>query len=258
MALSAETSEEISARGGYPRVTESMARQKRVLVVDVGGSNVKLYAPGSRKAVKFRSGPKLTAAKMCERAVQIARHWNFDAVSIGIPSILLHGRPAAEPGKLGDGWTRYDFRKAFGKPVKLLNDAAMQALGSYEGGRMLFLGLGTGVGSALILDGVVVPLELGQLRYRDKCALEDTISKAALKKLPAPERTKVVADIALNLKAAFLADYVLIGGGSADDLKNLPAGIRRGSNRNARLGGIRLWRDTPRRPVIKKYTIIVA
>jgi polyphosphate glucokinase len=235
-----------------------MARQKRVLVVDVGGSNVKLYAPGSRKAVKFRSGPKLTAAEMCERAVKIARRWKFSAVSIGIPSIVLHGRPAAEPGNLGGGWTRFDFRKAFGKPVKLLNDAAMQALGSYEGGRMLFLGLGTGVGSALILDGVVVPLELGDLRYSDKCTLEDTISKAVLKKLRASQRTKVVADIARNLKAAFLADYVLIGGGSADDLKNLPPGIRRGSNRNARLGGIRLWRDTPRRPVIKKHTIVVA
>ena len=233
-------------------------KHKRVLVIDVGGSNVKLYRPGSHKPVKFPSGPKMTAGQMCERARNMIKGWKFDVVSIGLPTIVVHGRAACEPGNLGTGWTECDFEKAFRKPVKVVNDAALQAIGSYEGGRMLFLGLGTGLGSVLILDNVVVPLELGELRYSADRTLEDVLSKASLKKLTCARRSKIIVDVALNLKAAFVADYVLIGGGSADDVKKLPLGMRRGSNRNARIGGIRLWKETPQRAVIKKHTVVVA
>jgi polyphosphate glucokinase len=232
-------------------------RDKRVLVIDVGGSKVKLYRPGSRKPIKFKSGSKMTAEEMCECTLKIARRWKYDVVTIGVPTKVLYGRPAVEPGNLGDGWTHYDFRKAFDRPVKILNDATMQALGSYEGGRMLFLGLGTGVGSALIIDDIVLALELGDLRYSDKCTLEDVLSKSALDKLSRKKRNERVAEIALNLKDVFLADYVVLGGGATDCVKKLPKGVRRGANRDARLGGIRVWADIPERPVVKRYTMLV-
>lgn len=218
-------------------------RLPRVLVVDVGGTNLKILATGKRTSRKVRSGPTMTAQQMVEAVRQLAADWSYDVIALGYPGAVLHGKPAAEPKNLGDGWTSLDFETAFGCPVKLLNDAAMQALGSYEGGRMLFLGLGTGLGSALITDGVLIPMELAHLRYRKGRTYEDYVGLRGLERYGKKKWRKYVLDVVPALQAALQADYVVLGGGNAKALKHLPEGARLGNNMHAFLGGFRLWEE---------------
>jgi polyphosphate glucokinase len=218
----------------------------KILVVDVGGTHVKLLATGHRKRREFRSGPSLTAGEMIAKAKQVAAGWEFDVVTIGYPGPVKQGRPVAEPHNLGPGWVGFDFAKAFKCRVKLINDAAMQALGDYRGGRMLFLGLGTGLGSALIVDGVLAPLELAHLPYQKGRTFESYVGLRGLKRLGRRKWEKYVWDVVERLTAAMQVDDVVIGGGNASRLKKIPAGVRRGVNRRAFIGGYRLW-DPPAR-----------
>ena len=211
----------------------------RVLVIDVGGTHVKVLATGHRQRVEFPSGRKMTPAKMV--ATVRAVGWRYDAVSIGYPGAVVHGRPITEPRHLGSGWVGFDFKKAFGRPVKIVNDAAMQALGSYQGGRMLFLGLGTGLGSALIVDGVVEPMELAHLPYKQGRSYEDYVGLAGLKRLGKKQWRHQVTKVVQQLKTAVQADYVVLGGGNARLLKKLPPRTRVGDNAKAFQGGYRLW-----------------
>lgn len=216
-------------------------KKRRVLVVDVGGTNVKVALPGSRTPIKVPSGPQMTAARMVAAVKKVAAGTTFDVVSIGYPGPVLSGRPAAEPRNLGGGWRRFDFRQAFGRPVRIINDAAMQALGSYQGGRMLFLGLGTGLGSALVTFGDLTPLELAHLPYRRNRTYEDYAGTRGLKRLGAHRWTNHVADIVALLKHGLQVDYVVLGGGQTKKLKKVPRGARLGDNQNAILGGLRVW-----------------
>jgi polyphosphate glucokinase len=211
-----------------------------VLAVDVGGSHVKALASNEQERRRFESGPELTPREMVEGVLELAAGWSWDVVSVGIPTPVRGGMPIAEPVNLGKGWVGFDFEQAFGKPTKVVNDAAMQALGSYEGGRMLFLGLGTGLGSALVVDGVLEPLELGHLPFRKK-TFEDYVSAHALKKRGKKEWKKAVVEVVERLSAATQPDYVVIGGGGADELDELPPNARRGDNASAFVGGYRLW-----------------
>ena len=216
---------------------------EKILVIDVGGTHVKVRASGHKGEVKIDSGPTLTAASMVKDVRAATKGWDYAAVSIGYPGPVLHSRPLTEPHNLGSGWVKFDFEKAFGRPVRLMNDAAMQALGSYEGGRMLFLGLGTGLGSAMIVDGVVEPMELAHLPYKKGRTYEDYVGERGLERLGKKKWRTHVADVVEKLKAALEADYVVIGGGNARLLKELPPGARLGDNENAFKGGFRLWRD---------------
>src|SRR5512144_365523 len=189
----------------------------RILVVDVGGSHVKILATGRREPQKFVSGPTMTPRQMVAGVENLARGWKYDVVSIGYPGPVLHGRPVAEPHNLGRGWVRFDYRAAFGRPVRIINDAAMQALGSYRGGRMLFLGLGTGLGSALIADGVVEPMELGHLPYK-KATYEDYVGVRALGKVGKRKWRENVDDVVATLVAALEPDDVVLGGGNVKKL----------------------------------------
>ena len=213
---------------------------RRVLVVDVGGTNLKVFPPRSDAAAVAPSGPRFTPRAMVAAVRRLTAGRPYDAVSIGVPAVLVKGRIAAEPPNLGPGWTTFDFRKALGKPVRLINDAAMQALGSYEGGTMLFLGLGTGLGAALVKDGKVVPLELSLLPYR-RGTWEDYLGTRGFTRFGRRRWRVHVSAAAATLKAAMVADYVVLGGGRASVLGKLPAGCRRGDNRNALAGGLRLW-----------------
>lgn len=220
-----------------------MSQQRaNVLVIDVGGTHVKLLATGHRTPVKIPSGSQMTARKMVAAVKKAAADWNYSVVSIGYPGPVLQGKPVSEPHNLGAGWVGFDFEKAFGRPVKLVNDAAMQAIGSYEGRRMLFLGLGTGLGSALIADGVLQPMELGHLPYKNGRTYEDYIGLRGLEQSGKKKWRRHVADVIDKLKAALEADYVVLGGGNAKLLKQLPAGAKLGNNENAFRGGFRLWR----------------
>jgi predicted NBD/HSP70 family sugar kinase len=218
----------------------------KILVIDVGGAHVKLLATGRRLPVKIDSGPSLTAGKMVAAVRAATAGWKYDAVSIGYPGPVINGRPFLEPANLGRGWVGFDFKKAFGRPVKIVNDAAMQALGGYEGGRMLFLGLGTGLGTTLIIDGVIEPMELAHLPFRKGRTYEDFTGQAALDRLGKRKWRRKVREIAVLLKAALEVDYLVVGGGNARLLKRLPPGARRGDNANAFRGGFRLWRKSPR------------
>jgi len=211
-----------------------------VLAVDVGGSHVKALLEGESERRRFASGPDMTAQMMVDGVRGLVDGWSFDRVSVGIPAPVRHGKPIAEPMNLGGGWVGFDYETAFGVPTKVVNDAAMQALGSYEGCHMLFLGLGTGLGSALIADGVIAPLELAHLPYRDK-TFERYVSERALKRHGKKEWQKTVFDVVRRLEAAIEADYVVIGGGGAKELDELPPNSRRGDNMNAFRGGFRLW-----------------
>jgi polyphosphate glucokinase len=213
---------------------------RSVLVVDVGGSHVKVLASGEQESRRADSGPDLTAAQMVEAAVNLAADWTWDCVSVGVPSPVHGGRVIAEPVNLGAGWVGFDYAGAFGKATKVVNDAAMQALGSYEGGRMLFLGLGTGVGSALVANGFVQPMELGHLPYK-KATFEDYIGNAGLEKRGKKRWRLDVADAVAKLSAAMEPDYVVLGGGNARKLDALPPNARLGANENAFTGGFRLW-----------------
>ena len=213
----------------------------KILVIDVGGTNVKVLATGHKKRVEIPSGPKMTPAKMVAAVRAATVGWKYDAVSIGYPGAVVHGRPIIEPRHLGSGWVGFDFKKALGRPVKIVNDAAMQALGSYQGGRMLFLGLGTGLGSALIVENVLEPMELAHLPYKKGRSYEDYLGLAGLKRLGKKKWHHLVNKIVGQLKRAVQADYVVIGGGNARLLKRLPAATRLGDNSNAFKGGHRLW-----------------
>jgi polyphosphate glucokinase len=212
----------------------------RVLAVDVGGRHVKALAQGETQRRRFKSGPELTAERMVAETLEIVDGWHFDCVSIGIPAPVSGGLIEREPVNLGTGWKGFDFEAAFGRPTKVVNDAVMQALGSYEGGRMLFLGLGTGLGSALIVDGLVEPLELGHLPFR-KQTFEDYVSARALEKRGRKRWRKDVFEVVARLAAAMEPDYVVIGGGGAEKLDELPPNVRLGDNELAFVGGFRLW-----------------
>jgi polyphosphate glucokinase len=219
--------------------------KKRILVIDVGGSHVKLMISRAQKR-KFRSGPVLTPREMVVQMKPLVQDWSFDAISIGFPSPVRDGRILSEPKHLGKGWVGFDFEKAFDKPVRIINDAAMQALGSYHGRRMLFLGLGTGLGSALVWNNYVLPLELGDLPYRNGNIIEDYLGKPGLARSGENSWRHDVEHALVHLKKALIADYVVLGGGNAKKLDTLPQGIERGHNRNAFLGGTRLWQIHPR------------
>ena len=218
---------------------------KKILVIDVGGTHVKMMISRKKKR-KFKSGPKLTPREMVTEVNEEVEDWTFDAISMGFPAPVRDGRILDEPKHLGKGWVRFNFEKAFGKPVRVVNDAAMQALGSYRGGRMLFLGLGTGLGSTLVLRDTVIPLELGDLPYRDDRIIEDFLGKPGIGELGEKEWERQVMSAVAQLKKSFIADYIVVGGGNAKKLSELPDGAELGHNRNAFLGGARLWQIDPR------------
>jgi len=218
--------------------------RENILVIDVGGTNVKILATGQKEPVKIPSGPKMTAKEMVKLVRAAASDWNYSRVSIGYPGPVVHGHPLSEPHNLGGGWVGFDFRKAFGRPVKIVNDAAMQALGIYRSGRMLFLGLGTGLGSAMIVDGILEPMEIAHLPYKKGRTYEDYLGIRGLKRLGKKKWRRQVAEVAEQLKAALEADEVVLGGGNSKLLKTLPPGCRLGDNSTAFTGGFRLW-DSP-------------
>jgi polyphosphate glucokinase len=213
-----------------------------VLAIDIGGTHVKLLASAEEEARKFRSGPRMTPQMMVAGVKKLAADWKFEAISVGYPGPVLHNRPVTEPRNLAKGWTTFDFRRAFNRPLKFMNDAAMQALGSYRGGKLLFLGLGTGLGTTMVVDGIVEPMELAHLPYR-KATYEDYIGLRGLKRRGWDKWQKHVADVVKQLIAALEPDDVVLGGGNAKLLKKLPKGCRAGDNRNAFVGGFRLWAD---------------
>jgi len=213
-----------------------------VLAIDIGGTHVKVLATGEKEERKFDSGPTLTARRMVSGVKRLTKDWRYDVVSIGYPGPVLHGRLVSEPHNLGSGWVGFDFKAAFGCPVKLINDAAMQALGDYKKGRMLFLGLGTGLGSTLIVDGIVEPMELAHLPFK-KATYEDYVGLRGLKKHGKKKWRRYVAEVVGLLAAALQPDEVVLGGGNAKLLKELPPHCRVAENANAFVGGFRLWEE---------------
>jgi len=223
------------------------ARKRRfrgtILTVDVGGSHVKVMTDVGRNKREFSSDPDLSAKAMVKRVKKLTKDWSYDLVSVGYPGPVVRNRPLAEPYNLGRGWAGFNFEKAFGRPTKVVNDALMQALGSYEGGKMLFLGLGTGLGSAMIVDGVLEPMELGHLPYRKRGTFEDFVGAAGLKRHGKKKWKRSVDDVVTRLIAALEPEYVVLGGGNADKVGKPPHNARLGNNGNAFEGGFRLWRD---------------
>jgi polyphosphate glucokinase len=215
----------------------------KILVIDVGGTHVKMLASGRKSPIKMKSGATLTPRRMVSAVKRLTEGWAYDAVAIGYPGAVVHGRPVHEPYNLGPGWVGFDFKRAFGKPVRVINDAAMQALGSYRGGRMLFLGLGTGLGSALVVDGVVEPTELAHLPYKKGRTYEDYVGLRGLGRLGKKKWRRAVEDVTTRLRYALQVEDVVLGGGNAKLLKKLPPDTRLGSNANAFTGGFRLWAD---------------
>jgi polyphosphate glucokinase len=213
----------------------------RVLVVDVGGTHLKILATGEQTPRKIVSGPKMTAGLMCKWVRKAASDWPYDVAAVGYPAPVVHGKPVHEPYNLGKGWVGFDYAKGLGCPVKVLNDAAMQAVGSYEGGRMLFLGLGTGLGSAMIVGSIVEPMELAHLPYKKGKTYEDYLGLRGLKRMGKKKWRRYVARIVEELQAALEADYIVLGGGNAKIIKTLPPKARLGANDNAFIGGFRLW-----------------
>jgi len=215
----------------------------KVLVVDVGGTNVKLLATGRTERRKFPSGPEMTAKRMVSEVRATAKDWDYDVVSIGYPGPVYEGRPLAEPRNLAKGWVGFDFERAFGCPVRMINDAAMQALGSYKKGKMLFLGLGTGLGSCAVVNGKVGELELAHLPYK-KGTYEDYVGRRRLEKRGRKKWSKDVAEVVAHMTNALRPDDVVLGGGNAKKLTEVPAHCRLGSNSNAFIGGFRMWEDS--------------
>lgn len=215
----------------------------QVLVVDVGGTNVKILVTGEEVRRKFDSGSSMTPQEMVSGVKKAAVDWKYEAVSLGYPGPVLHGKPVSEPHNLAAGWVGFDFNAAFGCPVRVINDAAMQALGSYKGGKMLFLGLGTGLGSTMIVDGIIEPMELSHLPFR-KGTYEDYVGLRGLSRFGKKKWRKCVADVVARLIAALEPDDVVLGGGNVNKLKKLPPGCRAGENENAFMGGFRLWEET--------------
>jgi len=212
----------------------------KVLVVDVGGTHVKILATGQKESRKFLSGPKLTPRQMVAGVKKLAKDWKYDVVSIGYPGVVIGNRPFVDPYNLGRGWAGFAFEAAFKRPVKVINDAAMQAVGSYKHGKMLFLGLGTGLGSAMVVDGILEPMELGHLPYR-RLTFEDYVGVAGRQRLGQKKWQQAVSDVIARLIAALEPEDVVLGGGNVKNLTKLPAGCRVGDNANAFLGGFRLW-----------------
>jgi polyphosphate glucokinase len=230
----------------------------KILVVDVGGSHVKILATGHKRKREIVSGPRMTARQMVSGVKKLAQGWAYDVVSVGFPGPVLHDRPVAEPYNLGSGWLGFDFALAFGLPVKVINDAAMQALGSYRGGKMLFLGLGTGLGSAMIVNGIVEPMELGHLPYK-KGTFEDYVGNLGLERFGKKRWRKLVEDVVERLVAALEPQDVVIGGGNVIHLNKLPGGCRASNNAHAFIGGFRMWDDPPQtihRPRKKKRPLV--
>ena len=219
----------------------------KILVIDVGGTHIKVASTDNLVPIKIVSGPTMDAAQMTEQVLAATAAWDYQAISIGYPGPVTHDRPLAEPHNLAPGWIDFPYKKKFGKPIRFINDAAMQALGGYRGRKMLFLGTGTGLGTALIFNGVVIPLELAHLPYKKGRTYEEYLGLAGLQLRGKKRWRKSVLDVVARLRAAFIADYVLLGGGNAKLMKNLPQGVILGANENAVLGGIKLW-DTPITP----------
>ena len=228
--------------------------QKYILVIDVGGTHVK-FRIGEHGAIQeFESGPAMTPRRMVRSLCELLDGRRYDAVSVGYPGLVYHGRIAAEPHNLGKGWVGFDYERAFGKPVRILNDAAMQALGSYKGGRMLFLGLGTGLGSAMVIDGIVEPMELAHLPYKKGRTFEDYVGLRGLERLGKTKWRKEVAEVVERFREALSPDYIVLGGGNAKKVKDLPEGCELGNNANAFLGGFRLWEEpggVPHKPTTR-------
>ncbi|MEY2439792.1 MAG: glucose-6-phosphate isomerase [Verrucomicrobiota bacterium] len=229
-------------------------KKKKILVIDIGGTHVKLMMSRNDKR-KFDSGARMTPKQMIAKVKAATKGWKFDAVSIGFPSPVKHGHIVKDPKHLGKGWVGFNFRKALGKPVQVINDAAMQALGSYHGGRMLFLGLGTGLGAAMAWSKNLLPLELGDLPYRDGKIIEAFLGKPGLARLGERAWKSEVKHAVRQLKKSFIADYVVLGGGNAKRFKTFPDGIDPGNNRNAYTGGVRLW-ETEARTRKPKWHVI--
>jgi polyphosphate glucokinase len=215
----------------------------QVLVVDIGGSHLKLALAGRPERARFDSSPGLTPADLVKRISAELNGWTYDVVSIGYPGKVIGNEPASEPGNLGEGWVSFDYDRAFGRPIRIVNDAVMQALGAFDGGRMLFLGLGTGVGSALVAEHVVVPLELGELPYPPGDTLTHSLGRDAFRRVGPDRWCQIVAEVVPALRRAFSADYVILGGGHASHIDPLPPDARRGGNEDAVVGGERLWRE---------------
>jgi polyphosphate glucokinase len=226
---------------------------KKTLVVDIGGTHVKLMMERSEQRM-FDSGPRMGSRDFIARLKEHTRDWKFDNISIGFPAPVRGGKVTRNPKHLGNGWVGFDFRKALDKPVQVINDAAMQALGSYRDGRMLFLGLGTGLGSALLLENMLFPLELGDLPYRDRDIIENFLGIPGIERLGLDEWKREVLFAVTQLKKSFIADYVVLGGGNVHRFDQLPDGIERGENENAFLGGLRLW-ETDKRTRCAKWRV---
>jgi polyphosphate glucokinase len=224
---------------------KAAARRRKVLVIDIGGSHIKVLAPGSREPIEINSGPRMTPGQMVAAVKNAVGNRDYDVVSLGYPGLVIDGVPRKNPPNLGKGWIRFDFAKAFHRPVKIINDAAMQALGSYHGGRMLFLGLGTGLGSALMLDGVLHATELGDLPYLNGRPCSDYVKKAAQRKMGKARWSRHVIKVVRFFAQALLPDYTVIGGGQAKLVENLPRGTEVVDNSKAFLGGKRLWQTPP-------------
>jgi predicted NBD/HSP70 family sugar kinase len=218
-----------------------MKTNRRILVIDVGGTHVKLLVTGMKQPIVITSGPNLNPREMIRQVKDAVKNFPYDLVSIGYPGPVVHGRPLREPHNLGAGWVGFDFRKALARPVKIINDAAMQALGSYKGGRLLFLGLGTGLGSAMIADGVVEPMEIAHLPYKKGKTYEDYVGLRGLKRLGRKKWERHVGKVVAQLRDALEPEQVVLGGGNVKKLKKLPPGTRLGSNENAFRGGFELW-----------------
>jgi polyphosphate glucokinase len=216
--------------------------KQRVLAIDVGGSHIKVRVSYRRDVRQIESDPKMTARRMVAGVHKLVGDWKYDVVSIGYPGIVIHGKIVTEPYNLGRGWVGFDFRRAFGRPTRLINDAAMQAIGSYQGGRMLFLGLGTGMGSAMIVDGVVESMELAHMQYKKGRTYEDDVGDRGRRRLGSKKWRRAVKNVVETLQTALEADYVVLGGGNARKLKKMPKGARLGNNDFAFLGGFRMWR----------------
>lgn len=219
----------------------SRRSSRRILTIDVGGSHVKVMTNHGRVKREFESGPHLSAREMVRKVKQLTRDWSYDVISVGYPGPVVHNRPVAEPYNLGKGWAGFNFEKAFGRPTRVVNDALMQALGSYKRGRMLFLGLGTGLGSAMIVDGVLEPMEIGHLQYRKGKTFEDFVGAKALEQHGRKKWRRSVADVIERLRGALEPDYIVLGGGNAEKIDELPQKTRRGDNDDAFEGGFRLW-----------------
>ncbi|WP_065756768.1 ROK family protein [Bradyrhizobium paxllaeri] len=228
--------------------TGKRTSRQTVLAIDIGGSRVKVMTSTERTRRAFASGPGLSAKVMVRKVKALTKDWPYDVIAIGYPGPVINNRPLSEPHNLGRGWAGFNFEKAFRRPTKVVNDALMQAIGSYQGGRMLFLGLGTGLGSAMIVDGILEPMELAHLPYRNGKTFEQYVGAAALKRVGRKKWQRTVDDVLKRLLAALEPDYIMLGGGNADKLARLPRKVRLGLNTNAFEGGFRLWKKGAVKP----------